>query len=237
MMMPQQPLYRQIADLLREKIEKEEYKFGQFIPSERELAAKYGVNRLTLRKAIAILVNEGLLIPKPGKGTYVNRPKIDSAFDTIQGTTPFLLDVGLSPSNRLIYSGKRKAGWKFSQIFQIDNDADIFQIFRVRLGDGEPYILEYTYLPYDLIPDIEQYDFGIYSLYDIYNKHGISLEYETQTLEIIKICPPQSTLLNVPENEPVFMTTETITDTCGKVIEYTKSYSSGKKFIFSTILD
>ena len=96
-MIHQQPLYRQIAELLREKIEKGEYQFGQFIPSERELSAKYGVNRLTLRKAIALLVNEGLLIPKPGKGTYVNRPKIDSAFDTIQSTTPFLLDMGLTP--------------------------------------------------------------------------------------------------------------------------------------------
>lgn len=236
-MTPQQPLYRQIADLLREKIEKEEYKFGQFIPPERELAAKYGVNRLTLRKAIALLVNEGLLIPKPGKGTYVNRPKIDSAFDTIQGTTPFLLDVGLTPSNRLIYSGKRKAGWKYSQIFQINKDDEIFQIFRVRLGDGEPYILEYTYLPYNLIPNIEQYDFSIYSLYDMYNKHGIQLAHETQTLEIIKICPPQSTLLNLSENEPVFMTTETMTDTLGQVVEYTISYSSGKKFIFSTVME
>ncbi len=236
-MIHQQPLYRQIAELLREKIEKGEYQFGQFIPSERELSAKYGVNRLTLRKAIALLVNEGLLIPKPGKGTYVNRPKIDSAFDTIQSTTPFLLDMGLTPSNRLIYSGRRKANWKYAQIFNISPDDDIFQIFRVRLGDGEPYILEYTYLPYSLIPDIEQYDFSIYSLYDIYNKHGIQLAHDTQTLEIVKICPPQSSLLNLPENDPVFMTTETIIDTRGKIVEYTKSYSSGKKFVFSTVME
>ena len=236
-MIHQQPLYRQIAELLREKIEKGEYQFGQFIPSERELSAKYGVNRLTLRKAIALLVNEGLLIPKPGKGTYVNRPKIDSAFDTIQSTTPFLLDMGLTPSNRLIYSGRRKANWKYAQIFKISPDDDIFQIFRVRLGDGEPYILEYTYLPYSPIPDIEQYDFSIYSLYDIYNKHGIQLAHDTQTLEIVKICPPQSGLLNLPENDPVFMTTETIIDTRGKIVEYTKSYSSGKKFVFSTIME
>lgn len=236
-MVHQQPLYRQIAELLREKIEKGEYRFGQFIPSERELSAKYGVNRLTLRKAIALLVNEGLLIPKPGKGTYVNRPKIDSAFDTIQSTTPFLLDMGLTPSNRLIYSGRRKAGWKYSQIFHVSPDDDIFQLFRVRLGDGEPYILEYTYLPYDLIPEIEQYDFSIYSLYDIYGKHGIQLAHDTQTLEIVRICPPQSSLLNLPENDPVFMTTETIIDTQGKVVEYTKSYSSGKKFVFSTVME
>lgn len=236
-MLPQQPIYRQIADLLREKIEKEEYKFGQFIPSERELATKYGVNRLTLRKAISLLSNEGLLISKPGKGTYVNRPRIDSAFDTIQGTTPFLIDMGLTPSSHLIYSGKRKAGWKYSKIFQTDKNTDIFQLFRVRLGDGEPYILEYTFIPYSLIPNIEQYDFTIYSLYDIYNKHEIMLAHDIQTLEIVTASPPQSTLLNIPENEAVFMTTETIFDTKGRVVEYTKSYSSGKKFIFSTVME
>ena len=71
------------------------------------------------------------------------------------------------------------------KIFQIDKDTDIFQLFRVRLGDGEPYILEYTFIPYSLIPNIEQYDFTIYSLYDIYNKHEIILAHDIQTLEIV----------------------------------------------------
>lgn len=233
----QSPLYRQIAELIREKIEKGEYRFGQFIPSERELAQKYGVNRMTIRKALSLLIEAGLLLPKPGKGTYVNRPKINSAFDTIQGTTPFLIDMGLTPSYRLIYSGKRTAGWKYSRIFHVPPEEEIFQIFRVCLGDGEPYTLEYIHLPLSLIPDIEQYDFQVYSLSAIYDQMGIVPYHDIQTLEITQISSPQSILLDVPEGEPVFMLTETITDQNGRVIEYTKSYSSGKKFIFSAVMN
>jgi len=235
--MEQQPIYKQIADLLRDKIEKEEYQFGQFIPSERELSSRYGVNRLTVRKSIACLVEEGLLLPRPGKGTYVNRPKINSPLDTIQGTGPFLREMGLTPTNRLIYSGKRKAGWKYASIFNISQEDDIFQIFRVRLGDGEPFFLEYTYLPNDLIPNIEQYDFTVYSLYDLFNLQGIVLAGDTQTLEIVSVTSPQSTLLNVPDGEQVFMITDTSTNINGRIVEYTKSYSSGKKFTFSTTME
>ena len=232
----QQPLYRQIAELLKEKIEKGEYQFGQFIPSERELLQKYGVNRMTIRKALSLLIEAGLLLPKPGKGTYVNRPKINSAFDTIQGTTPFLIDMGLTPSYRLIYSGKRAAGWKYSRIFHIRPEEEIFQIFRVCYGDGDPYTLEYIHIPYDLIPDIEKYDFKVYSLSAIYDQLGIIPYHDIQTLEIVQVSSPQSILLEVSEKESVFMLTETISDQNGRVIEYTKSYSSGKKFIFSAVM-
>ena len=66
---------------------------------------------------------------------------------------------------------------------------------------------------------------------------GIVPYHDIQTLEIAQISSPQSILLDVPEGEPVFMLTETITDQNGRVIEYTKSYSSGKKFIFSAVMN
>lgn len=232
-----QPIYKQIAAHIREQIENGEYSFGQLIPSEQQLSEMYRVSRMTLRKAVAILVGEGLLIPRPGKGTFVNRQKIDMSFDNIQGTSPFLLDMGLSPSVKVLRSGKRTAGYKYSRIMGISENSLIYQLVRLRLGDGEPYILEYTNIPYDLIPNIEQYDFEIYSLYDLIRQQDIVLTEDMQTLEVVKLSAPQSTLLDVPEGEYGFMTHEVVRDQYGQVIEYTKSYSSGKRFVFSAIME
>lgn len=232
-----QPIYKQIAAHIREQIENGEYSFGQLIPSEQQLSEMYRVSRMTLRKAVAILVGEGLLIPRPGKGTFVNRQKIDMSFDNIQGTSPFLLDMGLSPSVKVLRSGKRTAGYKYSRIMGISENSLIYQLVRLRLGDGEPYILEYTNIPYDLIPNIEQYDFEIYSLYDLIRQQDIVLTEDMQTLEVVKLSAPQSTFLDVPEGEYGFMTHEVVRDQDGQVIEYTKSYSSGKKFVFSAIME
>ena len=230
------PYYNRIAELLREKIESGEYPRDTAIPSERKLAAQYGVSRVTLRKALAVLTGEGLLTAVGGKGTFVSPPPIANPFDTIEGTTPFLASRGLLPSRRVITSGTRPAGRRFAESFGCSPDDMIFRLMRLRLGSGEPYILEDTYLPAGLIPAIETYDFSACSLYDLYEKSGIILESDVQTLEIIKAYPPISTLLGEPDDEPVFMTVEVTSDDSGRVVEYTRSYFSGKKFTFTTVM-
>ena len=69
------PVYIQIHNQLRENIENGYWKVGQKIPAERELAAEFGVSRMTLRQAIQTLVDEGVLERRVGSGTFVARSK------------------------------------------------------------------------------------------------------------------------------------------------------------------
>ena len=71
------PLYVQIAEGLLDRIESSELTSGDRLPSERELSEKLGVNRLTLRRALRVLEDQGLLIRRRGSGTYVAEPKIE----------------------------------------------------------------------------------------------------------------------------------------------------------------
>lgn len=235
-MFSQQALYLQVADLIKSKIEHNEFTFGECIPSERNLSETYGINRMTVRKAISLLSEEGLLIKKPGKGTFVSNPRIDSKLDAIQGTSPFLYSHGLTPSTKLIYSGQRPAGIKLGNIFCISPAEKIYQLFRIRLGNNEPLYIEYTYIPYSLICHIENYDFSVYSLYDVFREHGIFPYHDEETIEIVKTNNPQASILNIPEGEFVFLLKDIISDRSGKIIEFTKSYSSGDKFNFKTTL-
>ncbi|MDD3139449.1 MAG: GntR family transcriptional regulator, partial [Lachnospiraceae bacterium] len=154
-MLNTQPVYLQLADLLQEKIDTSEYGPGSNIPSERELTESFGISRMTVRKAINVLIDRGMLTRIQGKGTFVRAPRIDSPLDVVQSMGKFIQELGLLPSNKVLFCGKRKAGIKYSRVFKIDPEDDIFQLFRVRLGSDDPIALEYTYVPYSVIPELE----------------------------------------------------------------------------------
>ena len=89
-MLNTQPAYLQLADLIQEKIATNEYSLGSKIPSERELSEVFGISRMTVRKAIEVLIEKGMLTRLQGKGTFVSKPKIDSPIDTIQSMKSFI---------------------------------------------------------------------------------------------------------------------------------------------------
>lgn len=220
-----------IYDIIRSNIENGIYAYGQPIPPERTLAALYFVSRMTIRKATDLLVNEGLLYRKQGKGTFVSLPRLHAS-NAITSTKKYLEDNGLQPSTNVFYTGVRKAGYKYGSIFQIDEHASVFQLFRQRLGDGIPYTIEYTYLPLAYVPNIETYDFSQTSLYLCLKDNGIALSHNHQTLDLILVNQPQSTLLAVPDGTSAFMRKSTIYDINERAVEYTLSYSVAEKYVF-----
>lgn len=230
------PVYLQLADLIERKINKNVYPLGSKIPSERELIDTFGISRMTVRKAIEVLIEKGLLTRQHGKGTYVSQAAVHSPLDSIQSMGKFIQDSGLLPSNKVLLSKKGKAGVKYSKIFDIDPEDDIFLLFRLRLADGKPFALEYTYTPYHIIPDLDSYNFEQCSFYDLLETHNIKPSQDTQRLEIVRVMNPQAALLNVEEGSAVFMLHNTVTNSSGKTIEYTRSYYSERTITFTSTL-
>ncbi|WNC17556.1 GntR family transcriptional regulator [Brevibacillus brevis] len=226
------PMHVQLRELIREKIAEGEYGFGQAIPSERELAAMYGLNRMTVRNAIEALVKEGLLKKVQGKGTFVAPSKISSDLYKLQGFGKMLLTKGIKPSSKILYTGKRKAGSKYASVFGLDEEAELFRIIRLRLGDDEPFALEDTLVPYDLVSEIELVDFQIHSLYDFLAGSGIELEMAHETLTLVKVRDVEAKLLQVPPGSPVFLHECKSCDRMNRVVEFTKSYTNGQKSYF-----
>lgn len=220
-----------IYDIIRSSIENGIYVYGQPIPPERTLADLYLVSRMTIRKATDLLVNEGLLYRKQGKGTFVSLPRLHAS-NAITSTKKYLEDNGLKPSANVFYTGIRTAGYKYGSIFQIDEHAQIYQLFRQRLGDGIPYTIEYSYLPLSYVPNIEAYDFAQTSLYLCLKDNGITLSHSHQTLDLVLVNQPQSTLLAVPDGTSAFMRKSTIYDINDRAVEYTLSYSVAEKYVF-----
>jgi GntR family transcriptional regulator len=226
------PMYIQLRELIRKKIEDGIYKYGDSIPSERELSIQYGLNRMTVRQSVAALVEEGLLTKSQGKGTFVTRSKIAGDIHKIQGFGRMVLEKGLTPGTKVIHSEKRKAGFKFASIFNISEEALVYNITRIRLGENEPISLEDTYIPYEIIPDVESIDFELYSLYELFKANGVQLDASYESLTLVKVRNVEAKLLNLDSGSTVFSVEVKTLDISGRVVEYTRNYTNGDKCSF-----
>lgn len=225
-------LYQQLADSLRDKIYEGKYAFGDKLPSERSLAEKFGISHLTVRKALAILEEEGMLLRVQGKGTFVRAQKYPIDMQHMDGFSSMFGQQGITITNKVLYSGVREAGFKYSRIFGIPREEPVFELIRLRQNGEDHVALEYNILPTKRVPHVEEYDYSLYSLWDVYRQTGIQLVEENQKLEIVKVYNPQADLLNVEEGADVLILSSTALDLSGKVIEYTKIYDNAKRMVF-----
>jgi len=224
-----QPLYLTISEDIRKKIRSGALPYGQKLPSERELAENYEIDRKTLRKAISILIDEGLLESLQGKGTYITQQAITYRIETLDNLAQTMTDSGIMPATRLLYKEKRAAGPKYARLLEIDPGDEVLRIVRLRLGDGEPLALQDTYVPVALIPNIEHVDFEMYSLYSLFRKQGIALGRVDESFSFVRITDPEARILGMTEGSLAFVTEDLSFDQAGAVMEFTKSLINNAK--------
>ncbi|MHB8065442.1 MAG: GntR family transcriptional regulator, partial [Ruminiclostridium sp.] len=96
------PLYYQVKENLMEKIKNKYFQVGDLIPSESELQAMYDVSRITIRRAIQELVQEGYLFTQQGKGTFVSKPKASQELNLISSWAETMVILGMHPETKVI---------------------------------------------------------------------------------------------------------------------------------------
>ena len=214
--------YQQLAEIIREKINSNEYVFGLALPSERELAKSFDVSRSLVRSAIEQLCTEGILKKYHGKGTYIMLKDIDDSFKHFKGMSELLKKFGYDSSSKILNTRTRKAGYKFSKIFDVSEDTEIFQVLRLRLGNGQPISIENTYILHDSIPDIENIDFQIYSLYDLFRTNNIKIHDISHAFSTTKVHNTDARFLNLENDTSVIYVDITSSLIDNQVVEYTE---------------
>lgn len=96
------PLYEQLMNILEHDIRTGKYSPGDRIMTESELSKKYGISLITVRKAISLLTEKGLLIKKQGKGTFVAKPKYSRNIRRLSGFTQMCEQMGVVPGGRML---------------------------------------------------------------------------------------------------------------------------------------
>lgn len=198
--------YSVLKHKIIEKINNEEYKVGDLIPSERELMEKLQVSRITVRKAIDDLVNEGYLYRIQGKGTYVKSDEISHDLFSIISCTEDIRNRGMTPSTRVISAEVLPADKRRARSMQLADGELILRLERVYFANNVPINYTITYLPLSLFPNLDKHNFSTESLYSILeNEYGVKITHAKRTLEAVLAHEQTSEYLDVKPGEPLIL--------------------------------
>ena len=217
-------LQYQLRSKLHEKIENRFWSPGSQIPSERELCDEYGVSRITVREVLKELVQEGYLVRKQGKGTFVSLPKFVNELSSNYSLSHEIEKEGLSSDFQLLSFRKCSPTSALKQIFGISDTDSVYEITRLRLIGSELFAWERAYTPCSLMEGADEKQLEKEGLYfTIFRCSGLMAEEAEVESEAVN-CPADiAKLLQLKKNTAVLHLTR-VTTAQNRPVEYCESY-------------
>ena len=225
------PAYIRIHDAIKKEIDGGVWEIGQRLPSERDLADDYEVSRMTLRQAITLLVEEGILERRVGSGTYVASHRVQ---EKMRGTTSFTEIVrsqGKTPSSQLISYQRKPANETEIQQLQLKATDTVVRMERVRFADNVPLVFEVASIPEKLIQSFNQEDITEH-FFQTLTDNGYEIGKSQQTIYAKNASERVANYLKVPKNHAVLALTQVSYFIDGRPFEYVHSQYVGDRFEF-----
>ncbi|MGF1860589.1 GntR family transcriptional regulator [Photobacterium profundum] len=147
-------VYKQIAKLIRERINSDEFEIGDYLSSEIKLANEYNVSRMTLRKALNIISQSGLILRHHGKGTVVTNKDVKYSSNHLQTFSEYLHGSEQCLRSEVIEFSLMPAPLSIAQKLKIKVNTMLYHVIRVRSLNDQPIQIEESYLPAVLFPDL-----------------------------------------------------------------------------------
>ena len=232
------PIYIQVADYLRNSIYAEEWGKGEKISSENQIMSELGVSRGTVKKAVNMLVEEGLLEQIQGKGTYVTESNI--SYPLGQGLLSFaesLESQHLTYQTKVITLEFRKATKEIESKLGIEVDDEYLYMKRIRYVEGEKVMLIENRLNSKLCPGIEQYNFNEVSLFKAIEKtSGRKIAYSESRYAARVVGEKRAKILEVSADSPVLHLEQLVHLKGGTPIEFGNVWLKANRYYLGTIL-
>lgn len=239
------PLYAQLRELLKGQIADGTFVPGERIPSEDKLNGMYGVSRITVRRALQELVEEGYLVKCPGKGTYVServpgspvQSKIRAKFtqnNDVQSFTEACQSNECTAGAHLVALEEVEGLDEARDFFGFGSEGRLLRVVRIRTADRTPIMVEENYFPASEYAFLHEADFEDTSLYDIIveNGHGEPMLTEPCALDLEKAPAEMALYLDVPAGEPLFCLVGRYYDTDGSPMYLGKQHIVGTRYTF-----
>ena len=221
------PLYFQLKRIFLDRIRKKIYEIGEIIPSEIEIQKKFNVSRITVRRAIMELENEGYLARKPGKGTFVTKYNIDKVIqrlDNISSWTETLEERGIKPGTIKKKIVQIIPPRKVAVALKLGQNEKLTKIKRWRTGNNKPFCIMTNYILSHFIPNIDKINWGSESLYKVYEeKYNIKFGIAKEIVEARPATKEESNFFEISPKYPVLAITRITCDSNGNPFEVVKS--------------
>ena len=191
------------------------------LPSERELCTMWQMNRSTLHTAIQQLIEERKLYSVKGSGTFVAPPRLVRDIKGIQSTSEAM----------------RKTGYfLWTEVLQIKEGDKVFHLYRLRIRNNVPLMIENSYINYEQCEGLEAHNFAEESLYKVLRDLGILLTKGTEKVEITFATEEEAKLLKVEEGQYLYYQSGVVNDDRGVGIEFFRIMARPDQVQYTNVL-
>ena len=213
------PRYQQLRAALEQLIRDNALGPGAALPAERDLERMTGWSRVTVRKALSLLVAEGLVNSRPGSGNFVG-DRIVRSFSRLTSFTEDLRSRGLDPLVEFLSREVGAATSEESMVLALSPGSPVIRLRRLRSAGERPLAVEDSVIPQAILPSA-----GLVSvsLYEALDRLGMPPERALQRLQAVAIDAGTAALLRVPQGAPGLRLERRAYLADGRAVEFTRS--------------
>jgi GntR family transcriptional regulator len=225
------PLYLRLKALIRSAIQDGRLRASDALPSEREIASMLDISRVTVRKALSDLVDEGVLTQRRGSGTFVTggAARVEQCLSRLTSFTEDMLARGLAPSVQWVMKTVAPPTPEEAMVLGLATGERVVRLRRLRLADDKPMALEQAVVPARLIADPEAVG---NSLYVALEAAGARPVRALQRLSAESLGAEDALALGVPTGAPALYIERISYLRNGRPVEFTKSHYRGDAYDF-----
>ena len=224
------PLYAQLTGIIKNAITSGAVKVGDLLPSEAELCERFEISRNTVRQAIGSLEEAGFVVRKRGKGTFVADPSTRRKGVQYSFTTE-ISSMGKHPSSTLVSFEVTEPPAKIKRLMSLEDGVKVYCFTRVRNVDGEPLILETSYYPQHIYPNLTREMPETHSFYSLLYHVGVVPFAAEDSYEAVTLGAYEAKLLGCAPGAAAFHHQRRTTMENGIVYECTSSYMRGDRVV------
>ncbi|QPA32401.1 GntR family transcriptional regulator [Thermaerobacillus caldiproteolyticus] len=230
--------YEQISNEIRNRIRKGIYSPDEPIPDELSLSQEFGCSRMTMKRALDVLVSEGLLYRKRGHGTFIVKSAIlNGQVNVVSNETLGLTNLlkGRKITSKIITFEVLFPPEEVAVHLSIDMNTPVYHLIRLRNVDGKPYVIERTYMPTNLITGLNE-DVLHSSIYNyITHQLGLTIAGSHRKIRAAKPNELDQIYLQCALDDPVLEVEQVGFLNNGMPFEYSFSRHRYDKFVFTTV--
>lgn len=218
-----EPKYVAIAADLEAKIRSGRYRPGQALPSQRDLSASYEVTLMTMRQALRVLADQGLVAQEPGRGTFVTPPKAVYGMGPLRSLSDELRAQGHRVDTVVLGRSRRGLPAWVARRMSVEAKAPALRVERVRQLNGVAAIHQVSWVPEAFAAPLAVADLTVTSLYGALAEHGVVVRRARERVSPGLLDARIGALLHRPAGEPVFLSDRLTVDADGAAVVFDRA--------------
>ena len=225
------PLYHQLLCVLKAEIESGRWHADQQLPTETQIAERFGVSKVTVRQALQGLTDLGYIRREQGRGTFVTQRQFDEGPRELTSFTEEMKRHNLAATSRVLGRSVVIADARMAAALQIATDATVFILKRLRMAGGQPMGVQTAHIPSALVPGLEVEKMENVSLYEtLQTRYGLYPARARETYFARLAGHEAAEALGIAEGAPVYAVERVTMLPNGKPFEFVKSVMRGDRY-------